>query len=80
MEEALFPNRADWRDWLSKIMPTNSVWLFFIKNRREKDNNEEQLKKQLLVDRWQLKRVDEERFMLRFSIRKSSVVSDNSRS
>jgi len=80
MEEALsFQTRADWRDWLSKNHAiTNSVWLFFYKKSAGKKGiTIEDAVEEAICFGWidgKLKRVDEERFMLRFSIRKDSSV------
>ena len=80
MDEALsFQTRADWRDWLSKNhVITNSVWLFFYKKSAGKKGiTIEDAVEEAICFGWidgKLKRVDEERFMLRFSIRKDSSV------
>jgi uncharacterized protein YdeI (YjbR/CyaY-like superfamily) len=80
MDEALyFQTRADWRDWLSKNHAiTTSVWLFFFKKSTGKRGiTLEEAVEEAICFGWidgKLRRVDEERFMLRFSIRKDSSV------
>jgi uncharacterized protein YdeI (YjbR/CyaY-like superfamily) len=80
MDEALsFQTRADWRDWLSKNHAiTNSVWLFFFrKSTGKKGITLEEAVEEAICFGWidgKLKRVDKERFMLRFSVRKDSSV------
>ena len=82
MDEALyFQTRADWRDWLSKnhAIATN-VWLFFYKKSTGKKGiTLEEAVEEAICFGWidgKLKRVDDERFILRFSIRtKNSVWS-----
>jgi len=80
MDEALsFQTRADWRDWLSKNHAvTNSVWLFFYKkSTRKKGITLQDAVEEAICFGWidgKLKRVDEERFMLRFSVRKEGSV------
>ena len=76
MDEALnFQTREDWRDWLSKNHAiTSSVWLLFYKKAvKKKDIKLEEAVEEAICFGWidgKLKRVDEERFMLRFSTRK----------
>ena len=80
MEEALyFQTRADWRDWLSKNHTiTTNVWLFFYKKSiGKKGITLEEAVEEAICFGWidgKLKKVDEERFMLRFSIRKDNSV------
>jgi uncharacterized protein YdeI (YjbR/CyaY-like superfamily) len=80
MDEALsFQTRADWRGWLSKNHAiTTSVWLFFFKKSTGKKGiTIEDAVEEAICFGWidgKLKRVDEERFMLRFSVRKDGSV------
>ena len=80
MDEALyFQTRADWRDWLSKHHDLiNYVWIiFFKKSTGKKGITLEEAVEEAICFGWidgKLKRVDDERFMLRFSIRKDKSV------
>jgi uncharacterized protein YdeI (YjbR/CyaY-like superfamily) len=80
MDEALsFQTRADWRDWLSKNHAlTNSIWVFFYKKSTgKKGMTLEEAIEEAICFGWidgKLKRVDEDRFMLRFSVRRDSSV------
>ncbi len=80
MDEALnFQTRADWREWLSKHHDlTNSVWInFFKKSTGKKGITLEEAVEEAICFGWidgKLKRVDDERFILRFSIRKDKSV------
>jgi uncharacterized protein YdeI (YjbR/CyaY-like superfamily) len=80
MDEALyFQKRADWRYWLSKNHAiTASVWLFFYKKSVKKNGIAlGEAVEEAICFGWidgKLKRVDEERFMVRFSIRKEGSV------
>jgi uncharacterized protein YdeI (YjbR/CyaY-like superfamily) len=80
MEEPLhFQIRADWREWLSKNHDLiNYVWIiFFKKSMGKKGISPEEAVEEAICFGWidgKLKRVDDERFMLRFSIRKDKSV------
>jgi uncharacterized protein YdeI (YjbR/CyaY-like superfamily) len=80
MDEALyFQTRTEWRDWLSNNHAIkNSVWLFFFKKSTGKKGiTLEEAVEEAICFGWidgKLKRVDEDRFMLRFSIRKNNSV------
>ncbi len=80
MDEALyFQTRADWRSWLSKNHAiTTSIWLFFYKKSvTNKGITLQEAVEEAICFGWidgKLKRVDDERFMLCFSIRKDSSV------
>ncbi len=80
MDEALyFQTKADWRDWLSKNHAmTTSIWLFFYKKSvTKKGMTPEEAVEEAICFGWidgKLRRVDEERFMLRFSARKDGSV------
>ena len=80
MDEALsFQTRADWRDWLSKNHAvTTSVWLFFYrKSSGKKGITLQDAVEEAICFGWidgKLKRVDDQRFMVRFSVRKEGSV------
>jgi uncharacterized protein YdeI (YjbR/CyaY-like superfamily) len=80
MDEALyFQTRADWRDWLSKNHAiATCVWFFFYKKSTGKKGvTLDEAVEEAICFGWidgKLKRVDESRFMVRFSIRKDNSV------
>ena len=80
MDEALyFQTRAGWREWLSKNHAiATCTWLFFYKKSTGKKGvTLDEAVQEALCFGWidgKLKKVDESRFMVRFSIRKNSSV------
>jgi len=71
----LFKNRNEWRSWLEKNhMISNEVWLIHYKKSSSKKNlNHFDAVKEAICFGWidsKLKKIDEERFILRYSPRK----------
>ncbi len=80
MEDALcFTNREDWRSWLSENHDKKELaWLiFFKKNSKQKGITLDQAVEEAISFGWidgKLRRLDEDRFILRFSPRRARSV------
>ena len=75
----LFKNRNEWRSWLEKNYSIfNEIWLIhYKKSSRKKNLNHFDAVEEALCFGWidsKLKKIDEERFILRYSPRKSKSV------
>jgi uncharacterized protein YdeI (YjbR/CyaY-like superfamily) len=78
-EAKLFKNREEWRDWLEKNhLKEKEIWLIHYKKKSNKQSvNHFEAVEEALCFGWidsKLKRVDEERYILRYTPRKGKSV------